>query len=319
MSIRPAPSMARTTRRAFPGRLGLGYLLVIFAAIGYGTLGPLSELSRGHGVSTLAFATGRAALGGVIVLIAWLAVRLLRPGSSSPGRVSRRAVAMVLAVGVLTAMVNMALLASFARTSVAIGLLVFYTYPALVAVASALWLGERLRSVHWVALGLAMLGCVMVVLGPAARVDLLGVGLAFFASIGGAVWVLAARHAYGALDPIEVTMGLLLTSAACLTGAVLLSGVTDLVRTADPVGIGLTVTAAFTSAAVPIVAFVTGVRLIGVSPAAILATLEPVAGVLFAAALLNQVLTPFQLLGGAVVVVAAIVVAAGPSNRETAA
>ena len=59
-------------------------------------------------------------------------------------------------------------------------------------------------------------------------------------------------------------------------------------------------------AGIPTVAYITGIRMLGPSRAAILATLEPVIGVLLAAWLLAEQPTPIQIVGGALILAAAV-------------
>jgi drug/metabolite transporter (DMT)-like permease len=66
------------------------------------------------------------------------------------------------------------------------------------------------------------------------------------------------------------------------------------------------VAAGVVGAGVPTVCFITGIRLLGPSRAAILATLEPVVGVGLAALLLREQPTLVQVAGGAMIIAAAI-------------
>ena len=52
-----------------------------------------------------------------------------------------------------------------ARIGITLSLLIFYLYPAFVALASVLWFGERLDGLRWSALGMSMVGIVLVVAG----------------------------------------------------------------------------------------------------------------------------------------------------------
>ena len=65
-------------------------------------------------------------------------------------------------------------------------------------------------------------------------------------------------------------------------------------------------------AGVPTLAFITGIRRLGPSQAAILATLEPVVGVGLAAWLLGERPAPIQLVGGALILAAAVLLQLRP-------
>jgi drug/metabolite transporter (DMT)-like permease len=72
-------------------------------------------------------------------------------------------------------------------------------------------------------------------------------------------------------------------------------------------------------AGIPTVSFIIGIRRLGPSPAAILATLEPVVGVGLAAWLLAEQPTGLQLLGGAFILVAAVLLQLRRRGRGTVA
>ena len=65
-------------------------------------------------------------------------------------------------------------------------------------------------------------------------------------------------------------------------------------------------------AGVPTLAFIVGIRRLGPSRGAILATLEPVVGVGLAAWLLAEQPTPLQLVGGALILATAVLLQLGP-------
>jgi drug/metabolite transporter (DMT)-like permease len=68
-------------------------------------------------------------------------------------------------------------------------------------------------------------------------------------------------------------------------------------------------------AGVPTLAFITGIRRLGPSQAAIIATLEPVIGVGLAAWLLAEQPAPIQLVGGALILGAAVLLQLRPGVR----
>src|SRR5258706_2449629 len=119
---------------------------------------------------------------------------------------------------------------AFERTTVALVLLGFYTYPALVAV-TAVWRGvERLDGVRAASLVLALGGMVLVVAGglnPAGelRVDALGIGLALGAAVSQTVFVTISRNGFPGI-PTDQAMGWILaaTTAVCATLAIVTGG-----------------------------------------------------------------------------------------------
>ena len=325
-----------TAVRGSPRAAGAG--LVVLAAVCFGTLGPLSRFAGDAGVGSLALVTWRAALGGAC-MIAFIAGSLAigRRPLRSLGSLAPRDRWSLLGAAVANTVLNLAVFIAFARISIALALLVFYLYPALVAAASVLWFGERLDTLRWGALATSLLGTVLVVAGAGSLggLDPLGIGLAFVAALSQAVYVLLARHGFSdvpgpqaaavtmLLAALFYTVGGLALGQSAVFGQPLASGGALLpVALAGVVGAGI-----------PTVCFIGGIRLLGAPRAAILATLEPVVGVGLAALLLGEHPTIVQLLGGVLIVAAGVLLQARspaelaehealstePPNREASA
>jgi DME family drug/metabolite transporter len=293
--------------------------LIVLAAICFGTLGPASRFATEAGVEPLALVTWRAALGALFV-VAFMAVRSAGGGAGPLplGRLPGRDRWFLAGASVANTVLNLAMFIAFVRISIALALLVFYLYPALVAVASVLRFGERLDPMRWGALGLSLLGMALVVTGAGGlgELDLVGVALAFAAALSQMFYVLAARHGFSGVpgpQAAAVTMGgatLLYLVIGLLTG--------ELVRLAAPLAganaLWPVVWAGLIGAGVPTMAFVVGIRRLGPSRAAILATLEPVVGVLLAALVLCERPTALQLVGGALILAAAVLLQLRPTG-----
>jgi drug/metabolite transporter (DMT)-like permease len=224
----------------------------------------------------------------------------------------------VLAAAVANTILNLAAFIAFERITIALTLLVFYLYPAGVALISSFWFGERLDRLRWAALGLSMFGMALVVAGATSFGDLdpLGIALAFVAAMAQVFYVLAARHGFARV-PGPQAATLTMTGAAVLYLAIALV-VGRLGSLGQPLAsveaIAPVVLAGIVGAGVPTLAFITGIRRLGPSRAAILATLEPVVGVGLAAWLLAERPLPIQLAGGALILVAAVILQLGPQS-----
>ena len=308
-----------TQRPAEPSRGLLGAGLVALAAVCFGTLGPLTRFADDAGVGSLALVAWRAGLGATVMLVLLVVLRGVADRRPHLLRnVPPRQRAFVFAGGMANLVLNLAMFVAFLRIEIGLSLLVFYCYPAIVAGASVLWFGERLGLVRWSALGVSLLGLVLTLAGSGGlgELDALGIGLSFVAAFTQAFYVLAARHGFAGIPPIEAaatTMGLAALgylAIATLTG--------QLAGFAAPLASGQAllpvVLAGSVGAAIPTLCFITGIRLLGASRAAILATLEPVVGVALAAWLLAEQPAPLQLVGGALVLVAAVVLQLGPGD-----
>jgi drug/metabolite transporter, DME family len=300
------------TRRtdASPGFAGAG--LIVLAAACFATLGPLSRFAEDAGVTSLGLVTWRAGLGALVVALfitARLAVGLGQPVRLCDIPVRDRW--FTGAAAVANTILNFSVFVAFTRISIALTLLVFYLYPALVAVVSVVWFGERLDRLRWAALGVSLGGLVLVLAGDPAGIgalNALGIGLAFVGALAQLFYVLAARHGFGHVpgpQAAALTMSgalVLYLVISVLTGS--LAGLARPLVTID--ALWPVLVAGVVGAGVPTVAYITGIRMLGPSRAAILATLEPVIGVMLAAWLLAEQPTPLQVVGGGLILSAAV-------------
>jgi drug/metabolite transporter, DME family len=300
-----------------PDRSGwTGSLIVVAAAGLFATLGVLSRTAYAAGVEPFAFVTWRATVGAIGL---WAAIGLLRSRgrplrwrSLGPG--ARRG--LLLAVIVATAL-NLSIFVALQRTTVALALLGFYTYPALVAGASVALGREPLDRARLVALVLAMAGMAAVVLGglggPGAgselRLDLIGLGAALTAAGCQTVFVLLSRD-YADV-PTDQAMGTILAGTAVIAAVVTLvtGGPAALAAPFATVQLcALLIAVGLFAAALPSFLFLTGIRRIGGVRTGILMLAEQVVGVALAAILLSEAVTPLQVLGGGTILVAGLLV-----------
>jgi drug/metabolite transporter (DMT)-like permease len=294
----------------------LGAVLIVVAAICFGTLGPLSRFAEQAGVGALGLVTWRSAVGAACMGLFLLVRRGMGRGSTSSLRnlsTADRWVLVAAAAG--NAILNLAVFAAFLRISIALALLVFYLYPVYVAVASALWFGDRLDRTRWLALGVSLSGVVLVVAGAGdlGELDLIGIGLAFVAGVMQTFYMLAARH-WLARVPGPQTAALTMGGAAFFYVVVAL-GAGETAAIAQPLesanALWPVLLAGTVGAGIPTVSYIVGIRLMGAPRAAILATLEPVVGVGLAALLLREQPGVLQLVGGIFIIAAAVLLQVG--------
>ena len=296
---------------------GLGATLVVVAAICFATLGPTSRFANAAGVDALTLVTWRAVIGGLVVLL--IALILARFGQvvARPFReIPRRERLMHLFAGLTNALLNLTVLMAITRISVGLALLVFYTYPAMVAVVSTVLFKERLDGPRWAALAVSLVGLVLVLVGAGqvGELDPIGVGLAFAGGVCQVVYALSARHGFSSVPaPQAGGVTFVVAATAYLLGAVAVGNVDGLGAPLESSAALIPVLWAGTiGAGIPTMAWIMGIRILGAPRAAIISTLEPVVGVLLAALLLSEIPTPLQVVGGAFIVVAAIVVQRRP-------
>jgi drug/metabolite transporter (DMT)-like permease len=308
---RPAPT---PTTMAAPGPT-LGNLAVVLAACLFGTLGVLSRTSYDLGLTPYGFVTWRSgvaavAMAAIVALLVLRGGRLFRWRALAPR--DRVALGMAALAG---ATLDVTMFLAFARVPVAVVLLCFYLFPALVAGGSALLGWERLDRTRTCALVVSLAGMVAVVVGgegagALAGLDPLGVLLALGSAVSQAVFVLVARRGYRQVpteQAITVVLGVSAISAMALAFA---GGALDsiLLPFADPGLLVLLLLSGVFAAGIPSFLFLAGIRWIGGVRAGILMLAQAPFGVALAAVFLGEAIGPLQLAGGAAILVGALII-----------
>jgi len=257
----------------------------------------------------------------VLVFTQFVGVRAVRAGSAAPGWLPPERRRALLLACLLGAVVNIAMFEAFLRTTIAVVLICFYTFPALVTIAAVPLYGERLNRVRGGALLLSAVGLVLVVLSPVLAsgqlaLDPIGVGLALVAALSQATFILIAGRGFGSLPAARVATYAIFAAGALALVLALLGGDTAglAVPFHEPAAWIWILAGGIAGAAIPTTAFLLGIGLIGPSRAAILMTIEPLVGVTLAALLLGERPSVVQLVGGFAVLAAAIVLQLVPSR-----
>jgi drug/metabolite transporter (DMT)-like permease len=278
----------------------LGPLAIVLAASGFGLLGPVARLAYETGIEPMAFVAWRALFGllAVAVIVAFQA----RRGTAivNPLRLPRRDAIGLVVVAFAGLALNLATFIAFDLTTIALVLLAFYTYPALVAVVAVALGHERLDPIRLVALTLAIGGMVLVVAGGLDPADTgrpfnpIGVLLGLLAAVSQTVFVTVSRGRFATIPSVQA-MGwvILLIPIVCIPLALALGNALD-VPLRDGRALGFAAIAGIVGAGVPSVLFLYGIRAIGGTRAGILMLIEPLVGVTLAALLLHEALLPIQ-------------------------
>jgi drug/metabolite transporter (DMT)-like permease len=226
----------------------------------------------------------------------------------------RRAQVSLLVAALTGFTLNLFMFFAFDRISVALALLGFYTYPAMIAVVNVALGREPLDRPRVVALLLALAGMAAVVasqLDPASgiRLDALGLGLALGAAVSQTIYVTVSRHGYPQVpteQAITIVVGVTLVGAMVM--AILGGSAASLTWPVEqPSVLPLLLFTGILAAAIPSLGFLTGIRTIGGFRAGVLMLFEPVVGVALAAWLLDESLVPIQILGAVAILAAAII------------
>jgi drug/metabolite transporter, DME family len=270
-------------------------------------------------MTPLGFATWRAFFGAILLTIVLGALarrgrRLVRLRD-----VPRRAIGALSVAAAAGIILNLAVFIAFGRITVALALLVFYTYPAMVAVVAIVIERRRPDRIELVALGLALGGMILVVAGqlePGAGlvIDGLGLGLALLAALAQTVYITTSRG-YAAIPTEQAAPILLWVAALAFVAIAALSGSLDALGQPfrNPAAWPYLLIAGLLGAGFPSLLFLVAIRLIGPVRTGILAMLEPVTGTILAAVILGETLGPIQLLGGILVIAAGVILQGAPT------
>ena len=287
---------------------GAGLFHLTMSGLMLGTGGLTGRLlTRATGLSPVAVAGYRLALGGSIVVVCLLA---------GGGRVPRGRAAWVrvAVVGALAAAYQACYFASAALTSVSLATLVAIgALPVLVAALEGLTGRRRAdpRTAATIGLALAGLGLLVGVPagGPGAGTTLAGAGLAVCAAGGfAAVTVLGARPVPGLGDLTTTGFGFALGGLALLPVAGLTSGVGF---RPDPAALGLLLVLATVPTAVAYTLYFRGLRSVSPVVAALVTLLEPLTGAVLSALVLGDRLGVAGLFGGALLAASVVLAALG--------
>jgi drug/metabolite transporter, DME family len=289
----------------------LGYVLAIAGASMFAWLGPLSRWGEASGMEPLPFVAWRAGVGALILAVV-VALRLLRNRAQTLA--PPREIAVLGAATIVALVLNLAIFAAFARVPIAVALLAFYTYPAMVAAVAIVTGTERPSAGTILALILALAGMAVVVAGgfdPAAgsSIDPIGVALGLVAAASQTAFVTISRRGYPSIPADQaVTVILGGTLAGCVAIALLTGEADQLVMPfGQPALLAILVVAGSFGAAFASLFFLAAIRLIGGMRTGILMLFEPVVAVTLAAILLHETIRPIQILGGVGVLGAALV------------
>lgn len=304
LQSRPTAPMSHVTTSA------RGVALILISALGFAAMPLWIKDAYAHGFGPQALVALRF---GVVAIVFW-AIVVARGGLRR--RPPRGAVISAFLLGLTCyALENHLYFAAVDHLDAGIVALVLSIYPALV-VGGAIALGrERAQPARMAALALALLGAVLVLSGGAAgALNATGVLLALGSALAYATYLLIGDRLVGALDPFLLLA--LATSGAAVALTTTALGTGQLVLPAQAAAwqdfAGLV---AFSSV-LPLAALWCGVRLIGASTAAIVASIEPAATVTLAAVLLGEQLADLQLAGGALVVGAVVLLNARRIERD---
>ena len=290
-----------------PSLLGVG--LVVLSACSYGTLAIFGKLAYGHGIALPTLLSYRFVLA---ALVFWGLVALRAPSLPPRGRWLPLALMGAAGyVGQSASYFGALRLIPASTTS-----LLLYTFPAVVTLLAALLFHESLSPARLIALGVALLGTVLVVQAQLHSVPLLGLVLGLLSAAFYSSYILYASRVLPGVPPIAASATIMTAAGVVWAGYAGATGQLGLRR--DTATLALLPGFVLLATVLPVLAFVIGMPMIGPSRAAILSTFEPATTVLLAVIILGEPARPIQYAGGALIILGAILLEA-PGWRSSRA
>lgn len=273
----------------------VGAALVALSAAAFGAMPIFGVWALEDGTSTWALLTVRfgiaAALMAVVLQVRGIA---LPPGHRSLALVGMGAVGYVGQ--------SACYFTALQHAQASLVALLLYLFPAFVAVLAAVFLKERLTPGVVVAIGGSLAGTALLVGGGSGSP--LGIALGIGAAVIYSIYITVGTVATAGLNALAVTT-VICASAAVSSAVLALAGTwwgepATFPGTAR--GWASLLAIAVVCTVVAILAFFTGLQLLGATQTALLSTLEPVVTVALATSLLGETLSGVQFAGAALVV-----------------
>lgn len=299
-SAKPKVAGSGADRASF----AVGAVLVVGSAVAFGAMPVLASVAYANGATPFTLLSVR-----FLVALAALqvGVRLARL-PEVPLSARRRMIAVGMgAVGY--AGTAMGFFASLRYVPAQVAALLFYTYPALVAVGSALLRRRPLTRVEGLSLVTALAGSALVVGGTVQSLDGRGVALALGAAVAYAGYIVAGDATLTRLPPHVLAR--LVVAGALLSSLVATFVAGDRFDVIAPAGWAAGALLGLLSTAFAIFAFLAGLARVGPTVASILSAVEPLVATALAAWVLGERLTPVRAVGAGLVVAAVVLVSLG--------
>jgi len=276
----------------------LGILEVIVSGICFGFLGYFGHLAYGQGISPGELLSLRFLISAT-VLFAVFALRYLATREWGL-RLSRREILDCLGLGIFGyAVFSSCFFFALQFISASLTVLLLYLYPCFVAVAAHSFLGERLGLRDVYALVLSTLGLVFVVGSEFHVTSGVGIALGLGSAVVYAAYILYSRRAlrktsaWASVFYIQLGAGLVLTLLNFRTPERLV----EIVAQSWPLLLLMAIVATLIAMAL----FLSALGKLTSTEVSILSNTEPLTGLVVAALLLGERLSPLQYLGGALV------------------
>jgi len=288
-----------------------GYIWILLAAAGFSAMPTMVKLTYLHSTfEPMDIAIWRFILAAPIMWALVLVARRSQRSAPAGGL----PVTKMLVVGVIIAAAVLAAFFSLRRLPGSTYIVLFFTYPAIVALLSRL-LGDTIHPRTWLALALALVGVALTVpdLSGDSRMDVIGLGLALLNAAIVAVYYLVTRRALAGVEDISRASAFMMTGA--LTVMLLLIPLRGLQLPTNALTAFLLLGVAVFGTVLPVFAVNLALQRIGAAQASLVSTIEPIMSMIVSMLILGEVIFAVQWLGAALIVGSVIALQMRPRNR----
>ncbi|MEP7001157.1 MAG: DMT family transporter, partial [bacterium] len=274
-------------------------LFILVSACCFGSIGILTTLAMNAGARLIDVLVWRYVIAAVLLVV-------VSGGLSAFRAVGRRGISIAAYTGVGQATIAFVTLSSLKYLPAATVTFLFYTYPAWVAVISAIRGVERLTGPRVIALGLSLVGIALMVGVPGSGgLHPMGAALALSAAFLYAIYIPMIDH-FGTGLPPAVTSTFASGGAAVVL--IIASAFQGGIRfDFTPVAWASMAALAILCTVIAFILFLRGLAVIGPVRTAIISTIEPFWTALLGSVVLSQQLNARTYAGGALIAFAVIV------------
>jgi drug/metabolite transporter (DMT)-like permease len=303
---REAPPLHSAMQK--PGEIARATFFVVISSLSFGAISVLTLLTGRAGVPLVNAMAWRYLLAILVVAIAGSAKQIR-------GTPPSRALTLIVLGGGGQALLTFTSLSALKFIPVATLAFLFYTYPAWVALISAVTGAERLTRWRVTALVLALAGITIMVGAPGSgTLNDKGVALALGASFMYAGYLPVLRRIQRDISPKTATLFIVIGAAIFFVIAALIQGNLSLpARTDARLEIILL---AVVSTGIAFTALIAGLSVLGPVRTAIIATVEPFFTALLGVLVLKDDLRAATIIGGVLIILAVVLIEWSSSTRR---
>lgn len=287
-----------------------GYLLAALAAATYGTNPafaiPLYE--QGMNPTSVLLFRYLSGLPFLLLMMVWRGQSL---------RLGRREIAPVAVLGIMMAISSLGLFEAYKYMNAGVASTLLFIYPIMVALLMTLFFHEKFKITTGICLVIMGAGLMMLLRTDGdTTVSLIGFLLVFISSLTYATYLVMTNvsKTIAKIPTLKLLFYQLLMGSSVFI--FMLGCGESLTTPSQPAGWLNVLALALLPTVVSLGCTTTAIHCIGSTPTAIFGALEPVTAVALSVLMLNQSLTPRELLGGVLIVIATtMVVAADPIDN----